>query len=254
MNSLIKKIKENTILTILIALCLGVFIILTSGYLARWTTPLVEKYVNLSFYTQNTIGKLYMLMLSIVLIWFINNKSFSNYGFTKAKNIRYSKMILITIGIAILSFIIGNILFNGVLAHLFPTDNTKTFSKPNSILEMILTVWIWSTFVEEIMVRGLMQGFMSHLNKKILWKLSLSVIISGLFFGAMHLTLLKAGMGVWFVSFIVFNTTVIGLLAAYYREKSGSLFPPILIHFLANVVGSIPFIIITLLDIKIPNM
>ena len=45
------------------------------------------------------------------------------------------------------------------------------------------------------------------------------------------------------VSFIVFNTTVIGLLAAFYREKSESLIPPVIIHFLANAVGSAPLII-----------
>ncbi len=74
------------------------------------------------------------------------------------------------------------------------------------------------------------------------------VIISGLFFGAMHLSLLFVGMGHWFVSFIVFNTTVIGLIAAYYREKSDSIIPPIIIHFTANVVGSIPIIIILLIS------
>ena len=50
-------------------------------------------------------------------------------------------------------------------------------------------------------------------------------------------------MDVFFVSFIVFNTTVIGLLAAYYREKTGSVYVSIMIHILANIIGYLPAII-----------
>ncbi len=252
MNKLIHKIKSNTLLSILTAIILGYLVIQVSRYFSSITVPFIKQYFELNFYTQQTFFKLYMLLFSILVIWIVNNKSVKNYGFTSAKNIKYSRMILITIGISILSFIVGNMLFNGVLAHLFPTGNTKSFSPPNSILEMILTVWIWSSICEEVLVRGLVQGFTNHLKNTKLFGLSISVIVSGLFFGAMHLSLLKAGMGLWFVSFIVFDTTVIGILAAYYREKSDSLLPPILIHFLANFIGSLPLIIITILGLELP--
>jgi len=240
------------LLSVLIAILLGYLVIQISRYFSSITLPFIKQYFALNFYTKQTFFKLYMVIFSILIIWIVNNKSLKNYGFTRAKNIRYSRLILITIGISILSFILGNIIFNGLLAHFFPTENTKTFSPPNSILEMILAVWIWSSICEEILVRGLVQGFMNHLKNIKFLGLSLSVIISGLFFGAMHLSLLNAGMGRWFVGFIVFDTTVIGLLAAYYREKSDSLLPPILIHFLANFIGSLPLIIITILGLELP--
>lgn len=252
MNDLIKKIKSNTLLSILTAIFLGYIVILISRYFSSITVPFIKQYFELNFYTQQTFFKLYMVIFSILVIWMINNKSLKNYGFTRAKNIRYSRMILITLGISAVSFIVGNIVFNGILGHLFPTGNIKSFSPPSSILEMILTIWIWSSICEEILVRGLIQGFMNHLKTKMFLGLSLSVIVSGLFFGAMHLSLLNAGMGLWFVSFVVFDTTVIGLLAAYYREKSDSLLPPILIHFLANFVGSLPLIIMTVLGMEFP--
>ena len=252
MNKLIHKIKSNTLLSILTAIILGYLVIQVSRYFSSITVPFIKQYFELNFYTQQTFFKLYMLLFSILVIWIVNNKSVKNYGFTSAKNIKYSRMILITIGISILSFIVGNMLFNGVLAHLFPTGNTKSFSPPNSILEMILTVWIWSSICEEVLVRGLVQGFTNHLKNTKLFGLSISVIVSGLFFGAMHLSLFKAGMGLWFVCFIVFDTTVIGILAAYYREKSDSLLPPIFIHFLANFIGSLPLIIITILGLELP--
>jgi membrane protease YdiL (CAAX protease family) len=253
MNTLINKIKENTLLTILVALFLGAFVFITSKYLASWTTPFVEKYIALNYYTQNTIFKFYILILSLIGIWIVNNKSFSNYGFIKPKNINYSKMTLVSIGILLASMILGSILFVGILRNYFPTDNNKTFPS-QSILQMILTVWIWSSITEEFLSRGLVQGFMNHLKNKKFLGLSIPVIFSGLFFGAMHLGLIKAGMAYWFVGMIVSNATVVGLLAAYYREKSESILPAIYIHILANVVGSAPYIIMILLGIKPPSM
>ena len=253
MNTIISKIKENTFLTVLVALFLGVFVFLSSRHLSSWTTPFIEEYFNLNYYTKNIVFKFYILVLSIIMIWFVNDRSFKNYGFVKAKNISYPKMTLISIGILIASMIIGGILFVGILRNYFPAENNKVFPS-QSILQMILVVWIWSSITEEFLSRGLVQGFMDHLKNKKLVGLSVSVIFSGLFFGAMHLSLLNSGMAYWFVGMIVSNATVVGLLAAYYREKSGSIVPAIYIHILANVVGSAPILISMLLGIEPPSM
>ncbi len=248
MNNLIKKIQSNIILTILTALSAGIIVHIVSKFFAQFTVPFIEEFFKLSFYTKNTISKLYMLVLSILLILIINNGHLKNYGFKKPKNVKYLKMTLITIGVTVGSVIFGSLLFMGVLNHFFPAENTAGFPEQKSLVEMILTVWIWSSICEEVLVRGLVQSFMQHLKSKKFLGLSLPVIISGLFFGAMHLSLLFAGKGHWFVCSIVFFTTTIGFLAAYYREKSGSIIPPIIIHFTANVVGSIPLIITLLIS------
>ena len=253
MNTIIIKIKENTFLSVLVALFLGSFVFFSSRYLSSWTTPFIEEYFNLNYYTKNIIFKFYILVLSIIMIWMVNDKSFKNYGFVKAKNISYPKMTLISIGIMIASMIIGGILFVGILRNYFPSENNKIF--PNqSIIQMILTVWIWSSITEEFLSRGLVQGFMNHLKEKKFLGLSISVIFSGLFFGAIHLSLLKSGMAYWFIGMIVSNATVIGLVAAYYREKSESILPAIYIHILANVVGSAPLLISMLLGIEPTRM
>jgi len=41
---------------------------------------------------------------------------------------------------------------------------------------------------------------------------------------------------------LCFFTKIIGSLAAYYREKSNSLILAFIVHFMANVVGSLPLI------------
>jgi len=204
-------------------------------------------YFELSFYTENVIFKVFMLLLSIGAILLLNNGSLKGYGFSKPKKINYIKLVLLTMGLTYGALIIGRIIFVGILGNIFPSDNTKVFSKPDSIIEMILTVWIWSSICEEVFIRGLLQSFMKNLKDKKIWNLSYAVIFSGFLFGFMHLGLLRVGMNHWFVGSIVFFTTIIGLLTAYYREKSDSLIPPILIHFLANLFGSAPLIIIMLL-------
>jgi membrane protease YdiL (CAAX protease family) len=244
MNTIIKRIQNNVILTILTTLFLGITIFFISKLLADITIPFFKNYFELNnFYTKNTVFKFYILILSIITILFLNKGSLKNYGFNFSKNTNYFKLTFISIGITLGAMIVGGALFMGILSHFFPTENTNVFPKSESLIELILAIWIWSSICEEILVRGLMQGFMNHLKTKKVLGLSLPVIISGLFFGSMHLSLISAGMGVWFVCFILFNTTIIGLLAAFYREKSESLIPPILIHIIANVVGSIPLII-----------
>jgi len=243
MNTLIKKIQSNILLTIFTALFTGIIVLIGSKFLSQITIPFIEESFNLSFYIKNSISKLYMLVLSISIILLINKGSLKAFGFQKPKNIKYIKMILITIGITFGALIFGMFLFMGILNHIFPAENTTGFPEQKSLIEMILTVWIWSSICEEVLVRGLMQSFMQHFKSKKFLGLSLPVLISGLFFGAMHLSLLFVGMGHWFVCSIVFFTTTIGLLAAYYREKSDSIIPSVIIHFTANFVGSIPLII-----------
>lgn len=244
MNTIIKRIQNNTTLTILFTLLMGITIFLISFFLYKITLPFIKNYFEFSSYSENIILKSYILILSLLSILIINKGSLKNYGFNTAKNINYFKMSLISIGITFGSLIIGAVIFIGILNNIFPTENTQFLSKPNSIIELIITIWIWSSICEEVLVRGLMQSFMTNLKSIKVFRLSLPVIISGLFFGSMHLSNLFLGTNVWFVCFTVFLTSTIGILAAFYREKSKSLIPPILIHMIANVIGTIPMIIL----------
>jgi len=244
MNTIIKRIQNNTILTILSTLLMGITIFLISFFLYKITLPFIKNYFEFSSYSENIILKSYILILSLLSILIINNGSLKNYGFNTAKNINYFKMSLISVGITFGALIIGAIIFIGILNNIFPTENTQFLSKPSSLIELIITIWIWSSISEEVLVRGLMQSFMNNLKSIKVFRLSLPVIISGLFFGSMHLSNLFLGTNVWFVCFTVFLTSIVGILAAFYREKSESLIPPILIHMIANVIGTIPMIIL----------
>jgi len=229
MFKIIQKIKENVALTILTALLLGTTVFLVSQQLSQWTVSIIEKYIELASYMSHAIFKLYILLLSILMIWLVNNRSFTNYGFVKPKKINYLKMILITTGVVLGSIIIGQLIFMELLEQKPSSKMMDSVSKM-SITQTILGIWIWSSITEEFLSRGLVQGFMQHLKHIKFLGLSLSVIFSGLFFGALHLS---TGMGI-----IVFITTLGGFVMAYYREKSGSILPAIYVHVLSNVVGA----------------
>ena len=243
MNSILKHLRENLVFAVLSAIVLGVIVIEISALSAKPITALLESKLALSLYTKNVVLKFFMLLYSIIAILLINKGKLSDYGFNKPNKTNYFKLTLNVIGITVVSIIIGSIVFMGILNRIFPTGNSAGFPEYNSILEMILTVWIWSSLCEEVLVRGLVQGFIQRFQTIKIFRLSVPVLVSGFFFGAMHLSLLSKGFGEWFVAFIVFNATILGMMAAYYREKTGSLIPSFWVHFIANVVGSLPLII-----------
>ncbi len=107
----------------------------------------------------------------------------------------------------------------------------------------IIFVWIYASISEEIFTRGLLQSFLSPLTKYGVglfnrWRLSVPVLFSGLYFGFMHIVLIhRLGPGVLFV---IILTSLLGIIAGYYREKTQSLIPGIIIHALFNVGGMLP--------------
>ena len=115
--------------------------------------------------------------------------------------------------------------------------------------QVIVGVWLVSSIAEEIFTRGLVQTWMTEGGTVRLGRLRITgrVIASGLLFGSMHLSIVHHGADAWTVLCIVAFTSVLGLVAAYYRERSGSLLLPIVIHIAGNVGGFIGAVITILL-------
>jgi|GEM_PF-413915 len=119
-----------------------------------------------------------------------------------------------------------------------------------TFLKTVISIWIVASTCEEIFYRGLVQTLLDPLRwygfKFLKIRLSAPVLISGVVFGLGHLCLLRMFGGV-FLGQIIVSCTVVGVVAAYYREKTGSLLPAIAAHMTANVVGyTIPQILMRL--------
>jgi len=106
---------------------------------------------------------------------------------------------------------------------------------PESTLMLYaLFVVLWAPVGEELFYRGYMQGALRQQS------FGVAALVSAAFFGVRHATHLfflwpdvpLVAAGTWVVSTFVF-----GLLMSYLYEKTRSLYPPMLVHFLVNVVS-----------------
>ena len=83
-----------------------------------------------------------------------------------------------------------------------------------SFLQTIILIWIFGTVAEEMLMRGLVQGYLSSLQVYGMSiagiRISLPVFIAAFYFGLMHVGILSMGASASFVTFIVLFTFFVG--------------------------------------------
>jgi membrane protease YdiL (CAAX protease family) len=177
-----------------------------------------------------------MWIVSVSAIVLLTRGKMAEYGLSRGEFRLTGKIFLWVIPTAILS-VLG-----------FIASRSGAPVKPGlglSPIQSIIFVWIYASVSEEIFTRGLLQSFLSplahyglNLSKNL--RLSLPVLFSGLYFGLMHVVAInKMGPPV------IVLTTLLGLVAGYYREKTESLMPAIIIHALFNIGGMLPMWILS---------
>jgi membrane protease YdiL (CAAX protease family) len=178
----------------------------------------------------------FMWILSLLIVIFLTRGKIRESGFTRGRFRLTGKIFLWVIPTAVLSV-------TGFIVSRSGQDINGDFGL--SHLQDIVFVWIYASTCEEIFTRGLLQSFLSPLTKygfTLLkrWRLSLPVLFSGLFFGMMHIVAIDR-MG----PPVILLTSALGIIAGYYREKTESLIPAIIIHALFNIGGMMPMWILT---------
>ena len=177
-----------------------------------------------------------MWILSVLVIFFLIRGHLRDYGFTKGEFRLTPRIFLWVIPMGVLS-VIGFFATRGGAE----VKGGLGFSP----LQSIIFVWFYASTCEEIFTRGLLQSYLSpltrygfNLSKRV--RLSLPVLFSGLYFGLMHIVAIdKMGPP------MIVLTSFLGIVAGYYREKTGSLIPAIMIHALFNVGGMLPMWLLT---------
>lgn len=184
-----------------------------------------------SFVSSGFITHTVMLALSLGIMLPISRGRFADFGF-KMGTYRFRPTILLwVLPTAVLS----------LLSTLAPgVSEASDALDGRAVLHRVIFVWIYASVCEEVLARGLLQTLISGFRGTRTTKprLSMPVVVSGLFFGAMHLVLIDS-MGPAAVVPIVL-ATLLGFLAAHYREVTGSLMPAIIVHTLFNVGGMLP--------------
>jgi membrane protease YdiL (CAAX protease family) len=184
-----------------------------------------------------TFIQLTILASSFVLILIFSRGNLTRYGIRKAswKDIKTSLVIgsISAVTVHLILLIIQNIL---------PPSGSHPVFEDSSFVHIVLSTWILASISEEMLHRGLIQSFLDPLKKHgvSLYRvyLSIPVLISAFLFGIMHVMLLTMGMNVYRVACIVCSAIVLGVVAGFFREKSSSVLPAMLIHMLFNVYGT----------------
>ena len=175
-----------------------------------------------------------MLLISFLTMVVMSGGRLSGYGFTRGSFHLSATILLWIIPTSILSVLQYVAIRSGATtSDLFHLSRVQT----------IIFIWVYASLCEEVFVRGLLQGYLSlsGTHKVVLirrWPLSAPVLFCGLFFGAMHVVLWTKMGPLAIVPMIL--ATGLGVVTGYYREKTGSLIPGVLIHGLFNIGGSLP--------------
>jgi membrane protease YdiL (CAAX protease family) len=231
------EIKESKVKQLLIALATAIAIFVIAIVLPKFI-------ISGGVYRIMTTQAL-ELGLSLLAIMTLGRGRFADYGFClpKAGSLSISKLsqwllpVLIALTIGALA----------TMAVLFTGGAGNPIMKQLTFPQIILFVLILSSTIEEIFTRGFFQGHLSSLSsisiKLIFFRVDLPTLISALFFGCMHLSLLMSGADLQTIIVILIFTFSLGLLAAHIRARTGSLLPAIGLHMLGNIGGIVGGII-----------
>ena len=218
--------EQRRYISLLIALSLSAAIAVVSLYLADVVGPPEGAFVPGSFVTHTA-----MLFLSLLAMKLMPGDGLSSFGLTLG-TYRFSPKILLwavpTAGLSVFGWLASR------------AGGVPSAVGDRTVLQSILFVWIYASVCEEVLTRGLLQTLLHR------WAgarppsggWSAPVVLSGLFFGAMHLVLLRSMGPAALVPIVL--ATLLGFLAARYRASTGSVVPAIIVHVLFNVGGMLP--------------
>ena len=185
-----------------------------------------------------------MLLIAVALIAWFSRGNFSEYGLEWPKHKHYVPSALLWgAAFGLLMTVVDY--FPQILRHIPPGDNLAL--TPRSIGAWLFFEWIFVGPTEEIPFRGLLQTFlMQRTSGRIrFWKYEMHVagVILALLFALAHLT------SFWTENFWIalgqqIYAFALGILYAYWREKSGSLLAPIIGH---NVGDGVEYVLIFLM-------
>jgi len=214
----------------------SIFLLISVIFLASVALELLSgRLFNISFVRSNLIlsNLLAMLFFSVVFVFIVGRGKLKSYGLRISFSFPFGRVVIYSL---ILGFVSGLI----ITVADFSIENAPWADMSN--LQMVINVWIIASITEEVLFRGLIQGYL-HSERRHGFKLgkvflSLPVIVSAILFGLLHLMLLTVGADPRMVAVVIVFATFMGVIAGYYREKSNSLLPAILIHACFNIGGS----------------
>jgi membrane protease YdiL (CAAX protease family) len=170
------------------------------------------------------------LVLVALIGWKLLGRSLREMGWRRAD--WWNRSYFVWFVIAAVSMMAGSVvmIFLGV-RH--PVASQMSF------LQIVVLLWILSSFSEEVYVRGLVQSWVADRDDATGTNSAFepSIVSSALLFAAMHVPLMWSPIGVKGGLAIVLSTLGVGWACAVLRARSKSLLLAIACHVIGNVAG-----------------
>ncbi len=243
MNRLDRK-TEDTPSIIISAVFLGIVVLF-----AAWGSSRIVEYLSpdgspewIGLFISGTA----MLAVSLVLVLASSMGDPTRFGFTRPK-VRGAYGAGITLGL-----VLG---FAASILNLAAGGGGLSPVQGLGFVQVVLLVWVLASVSEEVLVRGYVQSYLqplAHMGFTVFrLRISLPVVLSALFFSAMHLILLTTDTAFVTIYTVLVFTLFLGLVTAYQRERTGSVLPAVAAHMSFNVGGMMGGIVFVILRVAL---
>jgi membrane protease YdiL (CAAX protease family) len=232
------------VLPILATIGLGLLVVLPGGYVFVLLTKHMPVQSSMATPLALLANHAVMLVVALALIAWFSRENFSEYGLEWPKHRHYLPSALLWgAALGLLMTLVDY--FPQIMRHSPPSENLAL--TPGSIGAWLFFEGIYVGPTEEIPFRGLLQTFlMQRTSGRVrFWKYEMHVagVILALLFALAHL------MSFWTENFWIalgqqIYAFALGILYAYWREKSGSLLAPIIGH---NVSDGVEYVLMFLM-------
>jgi membrane protease YdiL (CAAX protease family) len=215
-----------------LALVLGLAVFVLAGSLSHTLGPRILGRWAAHEWISTSLFQVLMLAIALLAMLLIGRGQAARFGLRSPARIDWIRMALAVIVLQVAVTL---------LFLPFAVSGPGHFAEGFSFLEIVIGVWVIASTCEEVVSRGLVQGYLQPLAgygiqlRRL--RLSVPVLVGAAFFAAMHIPLLVMGIATLLGVQILISAFVLGLIAGHFRERSGSLLPAIAAHSFANIVG-----------------
>jgi membrane protease YdiL (CAAX protease family) len=170
------------------------------------------------------------LILVALIGWKLLGKSFGEMGWRRAD--WWDRSYLVWFVIAVVTMMATSI-------AMILLDVRHPVASQMGFLQIVVVIWLLSSFSEEVYVRGLVQSWVADRDdgNGTSSAFEPSIVSSAFLFAAMHVSLMWSSAGVKGGLAIVLAMLILGWACAVLRARSGSLWPAIACHVIGNVAG-----------------
>jgi membrane protease YdiL (CAAX protease family) len=232
METGVRSMKSTAWLRLPAALLLALLVFVPAGMLSQRIGAQIPSDFAAKEWLSTSIFQFLMMIVAILFMLVIGRGHLRRFGFTRGSHLPLWPIVRAVLLVEVLT---------SLLSLAFSQEGPGHFAEDFTFLQIVVGVWLIASTCEEVVTRGLIQGYLEPLSRRGLRiaqaHFSVPVIAAAVVFSAMHVPLLVMGIDTFLGIRILLGAAAVGLIAGYYREQTGSLIPAIIAHMLANIFG-----------------